>query len=297
MTDKAFALLLYTLLFTITACDQSSKDGDNVLLAEVGNQRLMLNDVKNDVSAERYAEDSLQVIDHYRNNWIKRQLKVEEVRRLGLDQQAEVQRRIQRAEESILVDAFNEAVYLEVTGEPVSRSEAQAYYESNKEKFVLAERHVRFRHLRATSLSDAENARNAIQRGRSWRDVAAQYSVNPEQTLRHSQQYWPLSEAASEYESLNSFLQAIGVSEISPIRRIGDYYHFVQLMETRDAGEHPEVDWIIDQLTEWLMLERKRKHLRSLEQNLFLQAQANNELRIFDVKEPEEEIEIITDSL
>jgi len=298
MTDLLKILFIASLgLLLLNSCEQRPSDGDNIILAELGNEVLLLRDVKNNVSEERYHGDSLQVIDRYRNNWIKKQLKVNEARRLGLHNQEEVQRRIRQAEESILVDAYNEAVHLEQSGDPVSRTEAQSYYESNKEKFVLAEQHVRFRHMMSSTLNNAQNARNALQQGRSWRDVAEQYSANPRQAIRGAQQYFPISTAAIEYGPLNNFLQVIGVTEISPIRRIGDHYHFVQLMESRDIGDHPNMEWIIDQIAEWLTIDRKRKHLRSMEQSLFLQAQANNELRIFDVRVPEQEIEIVTDSL
>ncbi|MEX0680643.1 MAG: hypothetical protein WD097_04610 [Balneolales bacterium] len=291
------SIFLCFIVIALISCERKAIDEDDIILAEVGNRILLLNDLKEEISAEQYAHDSLAIINQYRNRWINRQLKVREAKRLGLDQHEEIHKRIQQATESILVDAFNEVVYLELSGEPVSRSEAQAYYETNKDNFVLGERHVRFRHLVASNLSDAQNALNDIHRGRSWRDIVENYSINPEQALVNSRRYWPISNAASEYEPLNNFLQIIGITEISPIRRIGDQFHFVQLMDSRSAGEHPQIEWIIDQITEWLMLERKRRHLRAMEQNLFLRAEANNELRLFDVREPEQELEIRTDSL
>lgn len=291
------SILLLALPFFLYACDQMVADSDDVVLAEVGNRVLYLSELKKDISPEQFAEDSVAVIERYRNSWINRQLKVKEAQRLGLHQNEEVNRRIRKAEEAILADAFNEAVYLEISGNPISRADAQSYYESNKDKFILAERHVRFRHMMASSLSDAQNARIALQRGNDWRSVVERFSVNPQQAIRNAQQYWSISSAVREYEPLNNFLHVIGVTEISPIRRINDHYHFVQLLESRDAGEHPKMEWVIDQITEWLMLENKRKHLQSMEQNLFLRAQANNELRIFDVRIPEQEVEIITDSL
>ena len=297
MTDTLRTLFVLFLIVILASCEQRIRDHDDIVLAEVGSHVLLLGDVKNDVPEAVYAQDSLRVINSYKNNWINRKLKVIEARRLGLDQNREVQKRIGQATESIIIDAFNEAVYLDMGDDYVTRSEAQSYYESNKEKFVLAERHVRYRHIMTASLADAQNARNALLRGRSWTSVAEQYAVNPQQAIRTSRQYWPISDAAMHFETLNNFLQVIGVTEISPIRRIDDHYHFVQLMDSREAGDHPQVDWIIDQITEWLHLERKRKHLRAMEQNLFLRAQANNELKIYDVNIPEQEIEIVADSL
>ncbi len=297
MTDTLRALFLVSLFLIAASCEHRPVDTDDIVLAEAGNYVLLLSDVRNNVPDEVYEADSLRVILNYQQNWVNRKLKVMEARRLRLDQNHEVQRRIRQATESILVDAFNEAVYLDMKDETVTQSEAQSYYESNKDKFILAERHIRYRHIMAASLTDAQNARNALLRGHSWTNVAEQYSVNPQKAIRTSRQFFPASTAAMHYEEMNSFLQLIGVTEISPIRRIGDHYHFVQLMDSRDAGEHPQVEWVIGQITEWLLLEQRRKHLRSVEQSLFLKAQANNELRIFDVTIPEQQIEIVQDSL
>jgi len=297
MTDTFRALFLLSFFVIAVSCEHRTIDRDDIVLAEVGNHVLLLSDVRNNVPAEVYSADSIRVIMNYQQNWVNRKLKVMEARRLRLDQNKEVQHRIRQATESILVDAFNEAVYLDMKSEPVTQSEAQSYYESNKDKFILAERHIRYRHIMAASLTDAQNARNALLRGRSWTSVAEQYSINPQKAIRTSRQYYPASTAAMHFEEMNTFLQVIGVTEISPIRRIGDHYHFVQLVDSRDAGDHPQVDWVLGQITEWLMLDRRRKHLRSMEQSLFLKAQANNELRIYDVNIPEQQIEILQDSL
>lgn len=282
MNKTILIFISLILLTSLSSCEQE-KLNDDILLAEVGNNKLRISDVKSALSPELYYSDSLRIINQYKNNWVNRQLKVREARRLGLDQHPEVKKRLQQVTESILVDAINEAVLLENPTSPVSLEEAQIYYENNKEKFILTERHVRYRHLIAATASDAQNARTALMRGRSWHSIAEQYAIAPQQAIQISQQYYPLSTAASQFPAMNSFLQVIGISEISPVRRIDDQYHFVQLIESRDAGEHPQVDWIIQKITEWLATERKRKHLRAMEQRLFLQAEANNELKIHDV--------------
>ncbi len=297
MTNTSRYFFITALLIVLASCERQATSDDDIVLAVVDDRVLFLTDLKNSISPELYIKDSLKVIEQYRSNWITRQLKAREAQRLGLDRNPEVRRRVQKAEETILADAYNEAVALDISGDPVNRAEAQSFYENNKDKFLLAERHVRYRHMMASTLNDAQNARNALQRGQTWREVVEQYAVNPQQAYRISQQYWPISSAARELNVLNNFLQNIGISEISPVQRIGDHFHFVQLMESRDAGEHPQMEWVIDQITEWLILDKKRKHLQSMEQNLFLRAQANNELRIYDVRVPEQEIEIISDSL
>ena len=106
----------------------------------------------------------------------------------------------------------------------------RSYYQENKDSFVLEERYIRFRHLRANSLQDARDARQDLLRGITWEIVLENFSVNPDNARRESERFWPESIAASDYEILNRYLQLIGQSEISVIEQFGDEYHFVQLL-------------------------------------------------------------------
>ena len=121
-------------------------------------------------------------------------------------------------------------------------------------------------------------------KGISWNIVLDNFSINPDVALRESERFWPESLALSNYEILNRYLQLIGKSEISIIEKIGDEYHFVQLLEERAAGDHPDLEWLIDQITNWLILEKKRIAFNTYLKNLYLQAQANNEIKTFDVQ-------------
>lgn len=81
---------------------------------------------------------------------------------------------------------------------------------------------------------------------------------------------------------LNRYLRVIGPSEISPIYRSGNEYHFVQLIEERPEGDHPDLDWLIEQIREWLTLEKRKRAFNTYVKNLYLQAQANNEIKIYN---------------
>jgi len=49
-------------------------------------------------------------------------------------------------------------------------------------------------------------------------------------------------------------------------------------MEERPAGDNPDLDWLIPQIEEWLKLEKARRITNSYIRNLYLEANANNEI-------------------
>lgn len=278
----------------LTACSEPGYDPDETPVAEVGDAVLTLEELENRISGDEVTEENRAEVEAQRDRWIRRQLLYQEAKRIGLDEDPEFQQRIQQIKEDYLSEILAEYVMKEFEEEQnVTRQDAQQYYEENKEDFVLNERHFRFRHLVADTRADAEAATQAIRQGRNWREVAETYDIDPDRAIGESRQYYGASEAVAEYEEMNSLLQRIGINEISPIRNIGDHYHFVQLRDERRAGDHPEPEWVMDQIQEWLSIQQKRNYLSSFERNLAIRAESNNEIRLYDVDnfEPLDEFE------
>jgi hypothetical protein len=120
-------------------------------------------------------------------------------------------------------------------------------------------------------------------RGNSWEEVARQYSLQSEMVIKNASRFYPESSALKEYDTLNRYLRLIGVSEISLIENINGNYHFVQLIENKAVGEHPDLEWLLEQIKDWLILEKKRIAYNTYVKNLYLAAEANNEIHTYNV--------------
>lgn len=273
------------MLFLVSlSCNKSDTRTDQIL-ARVGASNLTINDARSNIPYQVFIEDSIKAYQDYIDEWVKRQLILQEADRLDLESSPDIKKRIDRAKEETILNSFKEAIFLKNEGnfEEVTYSEAQAYYQANKDRFLLTERYIKFRHMVAENLADAENAKRDLMRGFTWERVSNQYSKYPALNIQGASQFFPASSALKEYPVLHRYLQVIGISEISLIERIGDNYHFVQLIDERVEGEHPDLDWLISQIQDWLILEKKRRAYNSYLNNLYLSAQANNEIDIYNV--------------
>lgn len=287
----------FILCLVAFSCQRSAAINDQVL-ARVGSSTLTISEARSNIPVQVFTQDSLQAYQDYVDQWIKRQLILEEADRLDLQSSPEISKRIASAKEEAILNSFKEAVFLknEDNFKEVSYSEAQVYYQANKDRFLLDERYIKFRHIIARNLGDAENAKRDLMRGYTWERVSNQYSKYPSLSIQGANQFFPASAALKEYAVLNRYLQIIGISEISLIERIGDDYHFVQLIDERADGEHPDLDWLISQIQDWLILEKKRRAYNSYLNNLYLSAQANNEIEIYNVL-PAESSKELTDTV
>lgn len=263
----------------------TTQDGQDTsrVVAHVGSSTLTLDDARQEIPDFVWKQDSTQALKHYRDEWVRNQLMVSEAQRLGIDEQPEVQRELERQRQLVYRRALRKYVLGRKEDElQVTEQEAQQYYQANKDQFVLQEKYVRYRHLIASSLQKASSARQALLRGEEWPDVVRKYGLNAEATLRDSKRYFPISTALEEVPPLHRFIKVIGIREISPIRNVNGRYHFVQLMEEKPAGEHPELNWVMKNIQDWLRVEKRKRQFQSFLQNLYLEAEANREVKLYE---------------
>ena len=272
-----FALLLSLLL--LTGCEANFQQPDSPVLARAGGEVLTLQMALEEIPESILIQDTVQAIEHYTEQWINSAITINHAENIGLDRTPEVNRKLQRLRNQLLEQALKDYIVERNRDDiAVTREEAQTYYQTHKDQFTLDEKYIRYRHITTQTRTDADNANRDLMRGVEWRDILENYSVNPDLQFRQSQQFWPISMAGGDVPMLNRYLNIIGLSERSPIHFHGGQYHLVQLMEEKPAGDHPDLEWLIPQIEEWLKLENARRITNSYIRNLYLEASANNEI-------------------
>lgn len=279
-----YLILSFSFLISFLGCTNTFSNQDDII-AIVGNERLSLAEVKGLIPSNISPEDSTQYITRFREDWVKRQLLTQEAERVNLQSRSEIQSRIKESRDLVLQQAFQDYFLSQMDEEiTVSDIEAQTYYAQNKDDFLLQERYVRYRHVITDSRDKSELAKRDLMRGLEWEDIAEKYTLDPDWTIAHSFKYFKESSAATGLDPLNSYLKVIGITEISRTEQINNEFHFVQLLEEKAKGEHPDLEWIINEIKGWLIIEKRRRAFNSYVQNLYLQSQANNEIQIFELE-------------
>lgn len=284
MRIKILPLLIIVLVMT-QAC-QTNSSSETVILAEVGNMVLTKSEAESFIPKNALQADSSLALEKYIDDWVRKQVILQEANRLNFANRRDVRARLKRVQDEFMLQAVQDYIISEFEDDmSVSELEARNYYQQNKKKFTLEEQYVQYRHVVTETMADAQNAKRELMRGTDWETVAKRYSKYADLKIRESQKFWPISISGGDVNMLNRYLRVIGPSEISPIYRSGNEYHFVQLIEERPEGDHPNLDWLIEQIREWLTLEKRKRAFNTYVKNLYLQAQANNEIKIYNQSE------------
>ncbi|MCC5925280.1 MAG: hypothetical protein JJU41_01855 [Bacteroidetes bacterium] len=276
------ALIFVTLFTVLAGCAVDRPPSDETVIARVGKSYLTLEHALRDIPAFVLEQDSASAVLSYRNDWILSNVIHQEALRTGLNNNEGIHNRLLAAEREVLRQAMREAA---IASSPIAitDSEVRDYYNQHRENFVLQERYLRVRHVVTETLDQSRDAKNDLLRGIGWETVVERYALNKEETLEKANQFFPESTLFLDNRLMRDYLRVMGITEISPIRGFQGQYHFIQIMEDRAAGEHPDIEWVFEQIRTWLEMEKRRRTIRIFEQNLVLQAEANNEIQVFDV--------------
>lgn len=274
------AITIVTSFFLFSSCMTITEQDSSPVIATVGSDQLTVESALSQIPEIALRQDTLGAIRQFKNQWINDKITENEARRLRLQNDEAYQEKMARMEQQLLNEILNQYILAENEDElTVSTDEAQNYFQEHRDNFILDERYVRFRHITTNTRTQIDNARRDLMRGTDWESVLESYSVNPELQLRQSTQYLPISMALSDIPMLNRYLTVIGISEISPVYNTNGQYHFVQLREIRNEGEHPDFDWLIPQIQQWLRLEKSKRITNAFKRNLYLQAESNDEIQ------------------
>lgn len=269
------------LLILAMACARSSESERDPVIAEVGSDRLSRSMARDAIPYAVWESDSVMALNRYVERWVTRKVLAAEAERLGLRQLKDVDERLQRMREDVLIEVLRDRALSGMADElTVTEDEIEAYFHQNRTLFELSERHVRVRHLATERLDAAIAAKRDLAAGLRWEQVVAQYAANRDQALNSGTELIPVSVALLDLPSMRPYLFNLPLNVSSGVREVGGQFHFIQIIESYPAGSTPDIVWVKDRIFEWLLIDKKRRALQQFERTLYHRAEAQGSLRI-----------------
>lgn len=280
-------ILVGTLL---TACVKEPRKINRTIIASVGGAELTLEQARSDISPETFAADSVFAIASYRDRWIRDQIWNLEAKRNGFSNSPEVAFKADLARNQQIAHLFRRNV-VELKAEiSISEAEVVRFYESNKAQLSRPEPHIRFVLFRAKDLKTALEAKGKLSRGFDLEETASQYGLEAGNIIAESKKLFPVSSALSSQPQLRQYLLELKeVKEISPIKRVGEQFQFVQLLETSTFGGMETNDELFSKIRELLLIDKKRQFIQEMERELIRKAKAVGTIKTYIF--PEENLE------
>lgn len=217
--------------------------------------------------------------------WIQRELIVQEARRQGLDEDDEVRERLRDSERAVLEAAFIDRFFETTPAEP-SDDVIAAYYEANQDRLALREPYLRVHHLRTNDRSAAETARDSLA---TAADPSAAFTVlaqrladDPDGALALAKSYVPQSDLMTLGDSLMQRLRQLSPGGAPTVVESGGHWHLIQLVDRMPAGATPTLSMVRADLRDRLAVDQRTDMEARLLQQLRSEARARGHLEIYE---------------
>lgn len=282
------ALALCALAVTAACSDAPPPDapGSGAVVARVGGATLTEGDVADALGDVPASLDSVTAREQVVEQWVQRELLVQEARRQGLDQDPTVRRRLAEAERAALELAALDAYFDQAPADP-SEAELKAYYDRHRDALALREPYVRLRHLRLRDPSRAEDARASFQRAVAssvpdslFALVAREYADDPEGAVAFASEYVSEAQIGALDDVLAERVAALPAGAQVAAVPVGGVVHVVQVVDRVPAGTVPPFRLVRDELAERVGVQQRRDAEARLLQQLRAEARSRGDLEM-----------------
>jgi hypothetical protein len=140
---RAGALLLIILLSFAAGTGCRRPDKERVPVARVDDQYLYLDEVTQAIPEGAKESDSIFAIRSFADNWIRQQVLLRHAEENLRDLQTNFERQLKEYRNALLIFTYEEELVKQKLDTVVTDQEINAYYEANKEDFILKENIVK----------------------------------------------------------------------------------------------------------------------------------------------------------
>ena len=194
-------------------------------------------------------------VDHKKeivNEMVVEELLYNEARKRKVDRDPEIKELISDATKKILIAKIVEDEAK--NSMPVSEDDVTAYYEDNKEKYIVPEM-IRASHILTSTEEEAEKARGELDRGVEFAAVAQEYSKDLTKDRGGDLGYFSKEQMIPEFEKA-AF--SLNIGQISPIIKTRFGHHII-LLTDRKPAVYQGFDEVKDTIRTSIIRERQRQ--------------------------------------
>lgn len=269
--------------FAFTAC-VPSVSSDQIVLAELGNKRLLLEDVKNQIpkSGELSSLDSALFVDRLIRTWAKNELLVAAAE-FNLDEEMRsFEDLVKRYRNDLLKHAYIDQYVRENLDTSVTQDELLQYYKTNLDNFELKESIIQAKYT-AVPLN-AQKTDQAIRwfkrriiedKYYDWIEVFA-----TKQSAYNDSSWIPLDEFLSEIplETSNPYVYLNRTKRFTCEDTVMVY--FVEVNKLRIANSYSPLEYVKNRIRKMILNKRRITLIERIEENIISNAIEKGDLLI-----------------
>ena len=233
----------------------------------MGDATLTLAEANSALDADHRSSE--RTVREYVTHWVNTQLIYQEAKRQGIQNSAELKRRLLDADRQITTQTFLEQqVYSDSDG--IGRPQLREYFDNHASEFIITEDFIRLRVIAFNGRERASRFSAAVSRGTTWQqaqtDIFRDSSAFSDVTVSRSEQYY--TKQTLSPPELWKVAMSLNANEVSfPINSSVGFF-IIQALSFVPKGSAAEFELVREEVYQRVTIENRRRRYEDLLGNL-----------------------------
>jgi hypothetical protein len=277
--------LLILLIIISFSCNKKQEE-KQVTIAKVYDKTLYLSDIKHIFPEKVTKQDSTELATNYINTWIKNQLLLRQAELNLTPEQLDISQQIETYRSSLLIYKYEDQMVKQKIDTTVDNSEIEEYYNKNTANFVLEDNLVKALYLKIPKTAPnieglkkwykSENKADLKKLDSYCYNYAAKYDVFGDNWVNFNSIQ---DDLPNKIENEDEFLKSNNFIE----QEDKDFYYFVNIKGKNQKGALAPLPFVKTKINDIIINKRKIEFLKSLENNIFNDAQDHKQFKIYNL--------------
>ena len=278
-----FIAIILALLF-LAGCRNSSGDGESNILARVNDEYLYESEIRNLIPDNISPRDSIVLVKNYINNWITKQVLINQAERNLSREQMDFNRQLEEYRNSLLIYQYEKELLFQKLDTVVKDYEIFAYYNDFKGNFILKEDIYVVNFIQMPVGSEAaEVIEDLFTSGNpELKDSIITLMVNVAGMYDFSDKNWlSLSSLKSNFPGIFATLGDQDISNSNFRDTNGQVITLISIGEMRDEGQVAPLPYVSGNIREIIINKRRADFIKNMHNEIVRKAYQNKEAEIY----------------
>lgn len=270
---------------TFSACNYftNGNANNNTAVARVYNKYLYLEDLEALVGNNNSPEDSIDIINHYIDEWIRKQLLLQEAEQLLSDNQKDIEKQLNDYRESLLLFSFEQELLKQINDTTVSKEEVKAYIAANQNNFELRDNVLKIQYI----VLDKQHAR--LDSVKVWLSDSTQqvqqklteFCEANSSNYMLSPQWYTLQQLAEELPIDKS--KPAKLLQKNKLHQTSDAVnkYFIKVLDFGQQGKTAPFDYKKKEVEKIILNKKKLEYVNKVKEQTYKQSINNNEVEVY----------------
>lgn len=265
---------------------QNTADGvARIPVARVNATYLYQDDLTGIVMQGTSREDSISRIESYVNNWIRKQLLIQEAARKIDINEAEVERKILDYRFSLIAYEYQSYFVKQNLDTVVSAPEIESYYKDNIDNFILKQNIVQATYIKVPKTAPRTNRLKDLiiaEKAKDQQELKS-YCLSFSTAYHLSDSTWLVFDELVKNSPMAEIPNKIQFLKAYPYYETSDdsYLYFLKVRNYRISDNISPLDFVKDEIRNIIINKRKVELARKLEDDVYNNAASEKEFEIY----------------